>query len=199
MLAAGEGTLLYVLGRPLGKAVASDKLRLRVLTRDGEGTFAAVTTGEAHIGVAAAEVVPERLRATRLHRARMTLIVPKAHRLARQRRIQLKDLAGERLIVPAAASPHRQMLARALGAAGVDWEIAVEAGGWPLMLDYARAGVGLTVVNDICPPPPGTVARPIAELPSIDYNLVLRPGAVLSPDAELLRKLIVDAFAGATA
>ena len=43
------------------------------------------------------------------------------------------------------------------------------------------------------------VVMVIAELPSIDYNLVLRPGAVLSRDAELLRTLIVDAFAGATA
>jgi LysR family transcriptional regulator, low CO2-responsive transcriptional regulator len=195
VLAAGEGTLLYILAPALGQAVAEGKLRLRVLTRDREGTFAAVATGEAQLGVAATEVVPDRLRATRVHRARMVLIVPRTHRLARQRRIQLKDLEGERLIVPPAASPHRQMLARALGAAGVSWEIAVEAGGWPLMLAYARAGVGLAVVNDICPPPRGTVARPIVELPSIDYNLVQRPGAALSGDAEMLRTLIVSAFA----
>jgi DNA-binding transcriptional LysR family regulator len=199
VLAAGEGTLLYVLARPLGKAVARGQLRLRVLTRDRQGTFAAVTTGEAHLGVAASEVVPDGLRATRVHRARMMLVASRAHRLARQRRIQLKDLAGERLIVPAAASPHRQMLTRALAAAGVSWEIAVEAGGWPLMLDYARSGVGLAVVNDICEPPPGTVARPIPELPPIDYNLVQRTGAVPSPDAERLRALIVAAFADGAA
>jgi DNA-binding transcriptional LysR family regulator len=199
VLAAGEGTLLYVLGKALHRAVAGAKLRLRILTRDREATFAALATGEAHLGVAAAEIVADGLRATRVHRAGMVLVVPSGHRLARQRNVQLKDLGGERLIVPPPESRHRQALARALGAAGVDWEVAVEAAGWPLMLEYARLRVGLAVVNDICPPPRGTVARPLPELPSIDYHVAQRAGAVLSPEGERLRALIVDAFAGRTA
>ena len=67
------------------------------------------------------------------------------------------------------------------------------------MLEYARLRVGLAVVNDICPPPRGTVARPLPELPSIDYHVAQRAGAVLSPEGERLRALIVDAFAGRTA
>jgi DNA-binding transcriptional LysR family regulator len=124
----------------------------------------------------------------------MRLVAPAGHRLARQRRIRLKDLAGEKLIVPLADSRHRQTLARALAAAGVAWEIAVEAAGWPLMLEYARLGVGLAVVNDICPEPRGTVGRALPDLPSIDYHVMHRAGARLAPEAERLRALIVDAF-----
>jgi DNA-binding transcriptional LysR family regulator len=195
VLAAGEGVLLYVLGKPLREATARGDLRLRILTRDRERTFAALAAGEAHLGVAAMEVVADGLQATRVHRAGMALVLPAGHRLARQRRIRLKDLAGERLIVPPADSRHRQMLARALGAAGVAWEIALEATGWPVMLDYARLGIGLAVVNDICPPPRGTVARPLPELPSIDYHVMHRSGAALTPEAARLRVLIKDAFA----
>src|SRR5262245_12031988 len=180
VLAAGEGVLLYVLGKPLRDATAHGRVRLRILTRDRDRTVAALATGEAHLGVVASEVVGDGLRATRVHRAGMVLVVPAGHRLARRRRVRLKDLAGERLIVPPADSRHRQMLARALGAAGVDWEIALEATGWPVMLDYARLGAGLAVVNDICPAPRGTVARPLSELPSIDYHLLHRMDAVLT-------------------
>jgi DNA-binding transcriptional LysR family regulator len=196
VLAAGEGVLLYVLGKPLRQAAAGGDLRLRILTRDRARTLAALSAGEAHLGVAAMEVVGDGVQATRVHRAGMMLVMPAAHRLARQRRVRLKDLAGERLIVPPAESAHRQMLSRALGAAGVAWEIALEATGWPLMLDYARLGAGLAVVNDICPPPRGTVARPLPELPAIDYHVMHRSGAALSPQAERLRALIKDAFAG---
>jgi DNA-binding transcriptional LysR family regulator len=122
------------------------------------------------------------------------MVMPSRHRLARKRRLALADLANERLIVPLPDSRHRQTLARALAAAGVEWEVAVEASGWPLMLDYARLGVGLAVVNDICPAPRGTVARRIPELPSIDYYVVHRRGAVLPPAATQLRAAIVSAF-----
>jgi len=196
VLAAGEGALLYVLGKPLHQALAGGKARVRILTRDREGTVDALRTGEAHLGVVAAEAVPDGMRATHLHRAGMVLVAPAGHRLARQRRVRLKDLAGERLIVPLADSRHRQTLARALATAGVDWEIALEAAGWPLMLEYARLGVGLAVVNDICPPPRGTIVRALPDLPSIDYHLMQRAGARLLPEAERLRALIVDAFAG---
>jgi DNA-binding transcriptional LysR family regulator len=198
VLAAGEGVLLYVLGKPLRQATAPGGAgaRLRILTRDRERTLAALADGEAHLGVAAMEVVADGLHATRVHRAGMKLVLPAGHRLARQRRLRLTDLAGERLIVPPAGSRHREMLARALGAAGVSWEIALEATGWPVMLDYARLGVGLAVVNDICPPPRGTVARPLPDLPAIDYHVLHRAGAALSPEAERLRALIKDAFAG---
>ena len=81
--------------------------------------------------------------------------MPRGHRLARAARVHLRDLAGERLIVPPPEARHRQTLTRVLGAAGIDWEIALEASGWPLMLEYTRLGVGLAIVNDICRLPAG--------------------------------------------
>jgi LysR family transcriptional regulator, low CO2-responsive transcriptional regulator len=191
VLAAGEGALLYVIGAFLR---AHRDPRLRILTRDREGTIAAVVSREAQLGVLAAEAAPEGVRATRLRRAGMVLVMPRGHRLARRVRIHLRDLAGERLIVPPPESRHRQMLTRVLGTAGVDWDVGLEAAGWPLMLEYARLGIGLAIVNDICRLPVGTTARPIPELPPIDYYLV-EPSAGRRPEAvERLRARVVDAF-----
>ena len=124
----------------------------------------------------------------------MVLAMPRGHRLARAGRVHLRDLAGERLIVPPPEARHRQTLTRVLGAAGVDWEIALEASGWPLMLEYVRIGVGLAIVNDICRLPAGTTAVPIPELPAIDYYLLEPAGRRRATHAESLRALIIGTF-----
>jgi len=193
VLAAGEGTLLYVLGSSL-HAHAVQGARLRILTRDRDGTVEALATREAHLGVAALEVVPDGLRATRLRRAGMVLAMPRGHRLARAGRVHLRDLAGERLIVPPPEARHRQTLTRVLGGAGIDWEVALEASGWPLMLEYTRLGVGLAIVNDICRLPTGTTSVPIPDLPAIDYYLLESAGRRRAPTVESLRAVIIGAF-----
>jgi DNA-binding transcriptional LysR family regulator len=195
VLAAGEGALLYALGPAIRKAARSPGVRLGVLTRDREGTLAALATAEANLGVTALEVVPETLEATLLRRAGMLLVMPRSHRLNRKRRVRLADLAGERMIVPPPNRPHRLLIAHALEAAGVPWEGAFEAGGWELMLHYAAEGVGLAIVNDICRIPRGAVARPLPELPSLSYYLLHGRRAGLSPAAEELKRSIVDTFA----
>ena len=58
--------------------------------------------------------------------------------------------------------------------------------GWPLMLHLVRLGLGLAIVNGICTPPRGTVARPLAELPRVRYRLLRRAGARLPAEAEVL-------------
>ncbi len=193
VLAAGEGTLLYVLGPSL-RAHAAHGARLRILTRDRDGTLEALATREAHLGVAALDVVPDAVRATRLRRAGMVLAMPRGHRLARASRVHLRDLAGERLIVPPPEARHRQTLTRVLGTAGIDWEVALEASGWPLMLEYTRLGVGLAIVNDICRLPAGTTSVPIPELPAIDYYLLDPAGRRRAASVESLRALIIETF-----
>ena len=197
VLAAGEGVLLYVLGPSLQTLSTRSGTRLRILTRDRERTIAAVISREAHLGVAALEVVPDGLRATRLHRSAMVVAMPRGHRLARLPKVKLRDLAGERLIVPPPGSRHRETLTRLLAAAGVEWEVALEAGGWPLMLESARLGMGLAIVNDVCRLPAGVVGRPVPELPAIDYQLLEAMGGRLGAAGERLRAAIVEAFARA--
>jgi LysR family transcriptional regulator, low CO2-responsive transcriptional regulator len=195
VLAAGEGTLLYALSPAIRRAARSPGARLSVLTRDREGTLAALATAEAHLGVTTLEVVPENLEATLLRRAGMLLVMSRSHRLSGKRRVMLADLAGERMIVPPPNRPHRQLIARALEAAAVPWEVAFETAGWELMLQYAAAGVGPAIVNDICRIPRGAVARPLHELPSLSYYLLHGRRVRLSAAAEDLKASIVETFA----
>jgi DNA-binding transcriptional LysR family regulator len=192
VLAAGEGILLYGLSAAIRKTAQLPGVKVQVLTRDRDSTLAALATAEAHVGVTALEVVPDGLEATPLRRVGMVLVLPAGHKLARKRRVRLADLAGERLIVPPAHRPHRQMLARALASAGVAWEVALEASGWEVMLHYAALGVGLAIVNDICRIPRGAVARPLPELPALSYYVLHRRHLGLSAPAQALRAQIIE-------
>ena len=197
VLAAGEGTLLYVLGDAVRQVAGRRDVDVRVLTRDRDGVLAALRRGEAHVGVTAAASAPDDLASTRLRAVGMVAVVARGHRLARRRTVRLRDLDGERLIVPPAGRPHRDHVERALDDAGVTWERAVEATGWALMLHYAGLGVGVAIVNDTCRIPRGAVARPVPELARLPYWALHRRGlAVDDPAADLLAR-IVDAFRAA--
>jgi DNA-binding transcriptional LysR family regulator len=135
-----------------------------------------VASGEAHLGVAALHGAPAGISATHLTTAPLVLAMPARHPLARRRRVDVADLEGARLVVPPDGRPLRAILGGALLTAGVRWEVAVEALGWPLMLHFVVLGAGLAVVNACCRLPAGVVARPVRGLPAAHYWLLRRRG-----------------------
>jgi DNA-binding transcriptional LysR family regulator len=189
-LAAGEGAYLYLLGPAIRRYLVRPPAPLRLLTRDRERTLAAIVSGEADVGVAAFDGAPPGVRTRLMAEVPQVVIVPRRHRLGRKRRVRARDLDGERLIVAPAGRPQRSEIERVLGAAGARWQVAVEAGGWELMLHFARLGLGLAIVNGFCRVPAGFVARPLPDL-SVARFFVLSPpdGEPRPPVAALLDTL----------
>lgn len=191
VLAAGQGAYLYLLGDTIRAVLADEPTRLRLLNCDHRQMLAAVRTGQAQLGVSVLDVLPEDLTAVELATFPQVLFVPERHRLARRRSVALRDLAGVSLVVPPQHRPHRVLLEQALRAAGVDWAVAVEAEGWPLIAQFVALGVGLAIVNGCVPPPAGLVARPVAGLPPVTYHLVHQPAALSDPRvASLLERIL---------
>lgn len=174
VLAAGEGAYLYLLGPGIRAHLAQGRHRLELVTADGPGVLESLRCGRTQLGVAALETLPRDLSAEPLTRVAQVLAMPRKHPLAARRTIRLKDLSGAELIVPPAGRPHRTMLSQLLQSAQVEWQVAVEASGWELMLHLTRLGMGVTVVNACCHIPAGLVARPIPELPTVQYHLIHR-------------------------
>jgi len=181
VLAAGQGAYLYLLGDPIRAVLAEEPTRLRLINCDHRQMLATVRTGQAHLGVSVLDVLPDDLIAVELATFPQVLLVPEGHRLARRRSVALPDLAGASLVVPPQHRPHRVLLERALRAAGVEWTVAVEAEGWPLITHFVVLGVGLAIVNGCVPAPPGLVARPVTDLPSVTYHAVHQPTALSDP------------------
>jgi LysR family transcriptional regulator, low CO2-responsive transcriptional regulator len=195
-LAAGTGAFLYLLGPGIRDFMRSSTARLRLLHRDRAGTLEAVRRGEAQLGVAAFDALPDDLASQLLTRVPQLLVVPQRHRLARKRVVKLADLQGEALIVSPVGSPQRATLAQALDSAEVQWRVAVEATGWELVLRFAELGVGLAVVNGFCRIPRGLVTRPLGELPRVAYYIVERRASPPSDAVAELRHALRSALPG---
>jgi DNA-binding transcriptional LysR family regulator len=190
VLAAGQGAFLYLLGDAIRAVLAEEPTRLRLVNCDHRQMLATVRTGQAHLGVGVLAALPDDLSAVELATVPQVLLVPDGHRLARRRTVALRDLAGAGLVLPPEPRPHRTMLEQSLRAAGVEWTVAVEAEGWPLITHFVALGVGVAIVNGIVPAPPGLVARPVTDLPTVAYHAVHRPAALSDPRvAGLLNRL----------
>ncbi len=190
VLASGEGALLYLLGPGIRAHLANRRHALQLMTADGAAAIEAVRAGRAHLGVACLEAPPRDLQVEAYTRVGQVLAMPRKHVLAARRSIRLKDLANAGLIVPPAGRPHRMMLSQMLQSAQVPWHAAVEASGWELMLHLVKLGMGLAVVNACCRMPAGVVARPIPELPALQYSLFSRQEGVTGAAAALKASLL---------
>lgn len=194
VLAAGEGSYLYLLVEPLRSFSRRATLSLSLLTMNREAVLDAVQSGKAQLGVASLETIPSGIKSHLLYKADQVLVMPRKHELAAKKKIQLKDLDGQALIVPSADRPHRQVLSLLLQNAGVDWQVAIEANGWELMLKFVQLGFGLAVVNSSCTIPQGLVSRKLIELPQIHYHLFHLKGEALSGAPKLLKDELIDYF-----
>ncbi|GIF17965.1 DNA-binding transcriptional LysR family regulator [Actinoplanes tereljensis] len=190
VLAAGQGAYLYLLGDTIRAALAEEPTRLRLINCNHREMLYAVRTGQAHLGVGVLDVLPDDLTTTELATFPQVLLMPEDHHLAQHESVTLPDLTGERLVVPPQHRPHRVLLERALRSADAEWTVAVEAEGWPLITHFVTLGVGLAIVNGCVPAPPGLIARPVTDLPSVTYQVVHQPSALADPRvATLLDRL----------
>jgi DNA-binding transcriptional LysR family regulator len=190
VLASGQGAFLYLLG-PAIQRFPQGRWPLRLRSMAGPEAIEAVREAKAHLAVIAAESPPADLAATPLWSIGQQVVLPASHRLARRRSLRPADLRGQPLVVAPAGSPHRVMLQQLLRASGCELDVAVEATGWELMLQFARYGLGVTVVNDFCPAPRGMVGVPLEGAAPITYYLIERGGRP-SQGAEAMRRLIVE-------
>ncbi len=195
VLAAGEGSYLYLLGAGLRTYRTRIRHPLRLVSAPAAAAVEAVTSGRAHLGVGALERVPRQLAVEPLTRVGQVLAVPARHPLALDRPARLRELADARLIVPPPGRPHREVVAHALQGAGIPWTVEIEAEGWELMLHFVKLGMGVAIVNACCRLPSGVVARPIPELPSVQFHLFHSRKALNPATRELKETLLASADA----
>lgn len=177
LLAAGAGALLHVLGEGMRAFSRAYEGRLEIMTADATAAVDAVARGSAHVGVSAIDIgasAPSDLDAHRITDVGQLVVVPREHRLAKRRRLALRDLEGERLVLPPEGRPQRMMLDALFAAHGVRVTAGALATGWELVLRLVELGSGLAIVNASVKLPRGLVARPLAELPRIRYVALTR-------------------------
>ncbi len=186
VVSGGRATHLHLLAAPLRAWVSDGDRTVRVRTESREETIEALLSGTADLGVAPLDMLPPDLDTRPIATVATTCVVPPSHPLAERRRLRLSDLDGCDLILPPPDRPHHATVMSALREANARASVAIEAGGWELMVHYASLGLGVAVVNDICPLPDGVRAIPLQGLPRLTYHVAIARGSYVSPRAREL-------------
>jgi DNA-binding transcriptional LysR family regulator len=188
VLAAGAGSLLYVIGEGLRVFAQHQRTRLELLTVDAPAAVEAVRSGLAHVGVGVMASDPEGLDVRPLTSVEQVVVFRKDHRLARKRRISVSDIAGEAMVLPPEGRPHRVMIEAALQQRGATVKLGAVAGGWELTLKLVELGFGVAIVNACCRVPRGLLSRTLTELPPVRFAAFTRRRPSAS-SARLVRAL----------
>jgi LysR family transcriptional regulator, low CO2-responsive transcriptional regulator len=183
VLAAGEGSYLYLLGEAMERIARDRAIDLHPLTLGARDTIEALRLGRAQLGVAVVDLIPRGIDAEPLLSTPLCVALPVGHPAAKARTARLADLRGSRWIMPPEGQLHRDLVSRAIARAGDPPTRVIEADGWPLTLGFVSRGLGVAIVNGTCVPPRGAVLRPLPELGTVTYRLLTRHRAALSPEA----------------
>lgn len=173
-ISAGRGSYLYLLGEAIQTFQSRFPGILRIQVADTSGTVEAVRSGSAHIGVTVLLEKPNDLKVTPIVDVPPHLVVAKDHPLSHRKSIAISDLDGLPLITPPTPSPLRETIRTLLESEGRAFNPVMEAPGWELAMHLASLGLGATVVNGCCRPPPQTIAIPLKGFPGTTYYLVQR-------------------------
>lgn len=188
-LVADSFACLHLLGAALRRFVEGEHGPLHLRTCDAEAAIAAVRAEKAEIAV-----VPELgvdasgLEGLRFARVPTVVLVRRGHRLLDKHEVNLRDLAGETVLVPSARA---SLLERARVDVAASSPRAIELESAELVVALVGAGVGIGVVEGAVRAPDALRARPLVDVPETTYRFAHTRLTRLSSTAWALREAIV--------
>lgn len=193
-VAAGEATLLHILPPLVAtfrKRFPGIHVRLRNVT--GRSGLALLREGQVDLAVGAMFDIPGDLQYDPIWSYRTVLIAAADHPLGRAESVTLTDISPHGLIVPPRRLTTWRMIDVIFRQHGLDYRIAMEAGGWEVIKRYVREGLGVAIVASVClgGATDGLVVHDLAGyFPHRSYGLVTRRNRTLSPQAQRFVNLI---------
>ena len=179
---------------------AFPRVRIQVDEGSSEEMALSVLYGRNDLAIVGRIPYPDRLEAVPFP-ARPTdelvLIVPPGHRLAGRRRVELRDLEGESVVLRERGSGTRHALLSRAEREGVSLDVLLEAGNVDFIKDLVRTGAGVSVVGEISVRDEvargDLVALPFADPLPIHIDVVLpREGPRLLPVRSFLDFLLAE-------
>ena len=150
-LAAGRASAAYVVPEYLGRfRERHPTIRVNVRTGTGRERLGWLRAYEVDIVFGAMDVTPPDLDFHFLFPSRYVLITPENHTLAGRKSVELSEAAEFPAIVPPADSYVRRVAEMVVRQHGLTIKSAVEVNGWGVIKHYVAAGVGVSLVPDLC-------------------------------------------------
>jgi DNA-binding transcriptional LysR family regulator len=129
---------------------AHPHIQVRAAVSDSLGVLAQVERGEVSLGLVGRKTDSPHLAFRHLARDRMVLIVPPAHPWSGRRRVSVKQLPGQPLILREAGSGLRHCFEKSLERAGrslADFRVALELGSNEAIKEAVLRGMGVAVLS----------------------------------------------------
>ena len=123
-------------------------------------------------------------------------VLPASHPLARQRRLQLEDFAGEYFVSLSADDPYRRLIDARFAEAGVARTLRMETHSAAAVCAMVQQGLGVSIVNPLTAlamSSPKLKVRPLTNAIAFHVGILLPQIAAPHP----LRSALVDAIAKA--
>ncbi len=187
VVAAGESTLLYILPdviEEFSRLYPQVEFHLHNLTgRDGTAMLRA---NEADLMVG---TMPERASDMGYYPVfsyEPVLMTPIDHPLTRLEKVTLNDISPYELIMPPRHLSNNRITDLIFQQHGVDYKVSLEAGGWEVIKQYVKRGLGISIATSICLEGNEELAIiPLRDyFPRRTYGLIVRKGKSLSPAAK---------------
>lgn len=196
-IAAGESTILYILPEPLKRfAETYPRIRLKLHNVTGRDGLAMLRANEADLAVGSMLEVPSDIVYHPFITYDPTLITPLGHPLARKSRVRLEDISPYGLILPPRHLSTWRIVDLGFRQHNLEYQVALEAGGWEVIKKYVELGLGISIVTDVCLTGRESLARlPLSDyFPRRSYGTVVRHGKFLSPQARRFIEMMDPEF-----
>ena len=185
-IAAGESTILYILPEPIKQyADAHPGIDLRLQNVTGRDGLKMLRNDAVDFAVGSMIEVPDDISYTPTFRYDPMLILARNHPLAAKSRVNIKDVAQYPLILPPQHLTTWRVVDYVFHKYGLNYRVALEAGGWEVIKRYVALGLGISIVTSIClSGKDELVAIPFNRyFPQRTYGVVERKGKILSAQA----------------
>ncbi len=199
IIAAEESTLLYTLPEPINIFVQRyPNIRLKLSNVTGRNGRDLVLADEVDFSVSSMLDVPEKLQYSPFVAYSPILITPLDHPLANLEQVTLEDIAKYGLVLPPSHFSSWRLIKMVFALNGVDYQVAVEAGGWEVIKSYVGLGLGISIVTRLCISERDKERLAITPLdkyfPSRKYGVVVRKGKRLSSPAQRFIKILQEHY-----
>ena len=185
-IAAGESTILYILPEVIKEyVIAYPGIELRLQNVTGRDGLKLLRNDAVDLAVGSMIEVPDDISYFPTFRYDPMLITPRKHPLTQKRRVSIHDVAQYPLILPPQHLTTWRVVDYVFHKYGLNYRVALEAGGWEVIKRYVALGLGISIVTSICLT--GTEdleAIPFNRyFPQRTYGIVQRKGKLLTPQA----------------
>lgn len=198
-IAAEESTILYILPEPVSSFVKQyPNIRLKLSNVTGRSGRELVLADEVDFAVSSMLDIPDKLEYSPFVSYSPILITPLDHPLAKLEQVTLEDIGKYGLVLPPSHFSSWSLIKMVFALNGVDYQVAVEAGGWEVIKSYVGLGLGVSIVTRLCITEKDQQRLAIVPLdkyfPSRKYGVVVRKGKRLSSPAQRFIKILHEQY-----